>query len=326
VTPFVFTNVRYLSDAFVAISRSGGRFVAGGTNLLDLMKDGVEQPSLLIDINDLPFQRVYRSSGRLYIGALARMSDVAAHADVRNAFPALAMALEASASPQLRNMASMGGNVLQRTRCPYFRDLAAPCNKRLPGSGCGAIGGENREQAVLGTSDACIAAHASDAAVALLALDATIHLTARSGDRELPLAEFYRLPGRTPDVETALQRGELIAALSLPMQPAWRRSTYLKVRDRAQFDFALVSAAAALEIDRGAITRARIALGGVGTVPWRSTRAERMLEGRPPTRASFAEAADLALTGARGHGQNDFKILLAKRTMVRALEIVAEGA
>jgi xanthine dehydrogenase YagS FAD-binding subunit len=327
VTPFVYTRAESIDDALAAIARStGGRFIAGGTNLLDLMKDGVEQPSLLIDINALPLARVYRDGDRLHIGSLARMSDVAADIQVRAAFPGLATALEESASPQLRNMASIGGNVMQRTRCPYFRDLATPCNKRVAGSGCGAIGGVNRNQAVLGTSEHCIAAHASDLAVALMAFDAVVRVEGRNGGRDVALSDFYRMPAAEPGLETALAAGEIITSISLPLTPGWPRSAYVKVRDRAQFEFALASAAVALDVEAGSVVRARIALGGVGTIPWRSPAAEALLAGQPATRAAFARAAEAALQGARGYGQNDFKIPLAKRTLVRALEIAAAAA
>jgi xanthine dehydrogenase YagS FAD-binding subunit len=326
VNPFVFTSASSVSDAVTSVSRvRGGRYVAGGTNILDLMKDGTEKPPLLVDINELPLQSIAVSDGAVRIGALARMADVAADPNVRAALPMLVLALEASASPQLRNMASMGGNVLQRTRCPYFRDVATPCNKRDPGSGCGAIGGANREQAVLGTSGHCIATHASDAAVALTALEATLQIAGTNGERAIAFGEFYRLPAATPHVENALAPGELITGIVIPLQPAFARSTYLKVRDRAQFDFALAAAAVALAIDRGTVSGARIALGGVATIPWRSLGAERALTGRPATRASFEAAAEAALTGARGYGENDFKIPLARTTLVRALETAAEG-
>jgi len=308
-----------------AAGDAGARFIAGGTNILDLMKDAVEAPPLLVDINALPLRDVELRGEMLLVGALARMNDVAAHPLVREHFPLVAVALEQSASPQLRNMASIGGNILQRTRCPYFRDPVTPCNKRNPGSGCGAIGGDNRRQAILGTSEQCIATHASDVAVAFTALGATVHVTGKSGNRDIPIREFYRLPGDTPQVETALEDGELITGISLPLLPTARRSTYVKVRDRAQFDFALASAAVALDIAGGTIRDARIALGGIATVPWHSPQAERVLTGERPGRDVFERAADAALAGARGYGQNDFKIVLAKRTLVRALEIVTEG-
>jgi xanthine dehydrogenase YagS FAD-binding subunit len=305
-----------------ALGEERARYVAGGTNILDLMKISVEHPSLLVDINRLPLAQIERRGGSVYVGALARMSDVAANGLVRQAVPMVALALEQSASPQLRNMASMGGNLLQRTRCPYFRDVATPCNKRAPGSGCGAIGGENRMEAVLGTSEHCIATHASDVAVALMALDAVVHVTGRRGDREIRLGDFYRLPGATPQIETTLLHGELIIGIEIPAPAFAVRSTYLKVRDRAQYEFALASAALAVDVDGGVIRQARIALGGVGTIPWRSPEAEGALAGAAVSRDSFAAAAEAALRGARGHGRNDYKITLAKRTLVRALEMV----
>ena len=325
MNPFAFATASNVPEAIVSAgSVRGGKYVAGGTNILDLMKDGVERPPLLVDINALPLRAIVVSGDRVSIGALARMSDVVADPQVRAALPMLVMALEASASPQLRNMASMGGNVLQRTRCPYLRDVATPCNKRDPGSGCGAIGGVNREQAVLGTSEQCIATHASDAAVALMALDATLRISGPAGEREIVFGEFYRLPASTPHVENALATGELITGITIQLQPSLRYSTYLKVRDRAQFDFALASAAVALAIDGGIVRDARIALGGIATIPWRSASAERALVGQPATRASFEPAAAIALSGARGYGENDFKIPLARATLVRALEIAAE--
>ncbi len=303
--------------------RSGAQYIAGGTNILDLMKDDVEHPPLLVDINALPLRSIERRSGGLYIGALARMSDVASNQDVRSLYPMIAIALEQSASPQLRNMASMSGNILQRTRCPYFRDPATPCNKRAPGTGCGAIGGVNRMQAVLGTSDQCIAAHASDVAVALIALDAVIHVTGQHGERTIAMTSFYREPGTTPQIEHAIAPGELITGLTIPSLPFAAHSAYVKARDRAQYEFALASAAVALDVANGNVRDARIALGGVGTIPWRTKNAEDALRGGAATRASYERVAEIALTGARGYGQNDFKIPLAKRTLVRALEIAA---
>jgi xanthine dehydrogenase YagS FAD-binding subunit len=325
VNPFAFASASTVPEAIAATGRvRGGMYVAGGTNLLDLMKDGAERPPLLVDINALPLRAIVVSGDSVHIGALARMADVIADPQIRAALPMLVMALDASASPQLRNMASMGGNVLQRTRCPYMRDVATPCNKRDPGSGCGAIGGVNREQAVLGTSENCIATHASDAAVALTALEATLRISGSSGEREIAFGEFYRLPASTPHVENSLQPGELITGITIRLQPALRYSTYLKVRDRAQFDFALASAAVALAIVDGTVQDARIALGGVATIPWRSAAAERGLVGLSATRVSFELAAAIAVRGARGYGENDFKIPLARATLVRALEIAAE--
>jgi xanthine dehydrogenase YagS FAD-binding subunit len=325
VNPFRYARVDSAANALAAIAGDEhARFVAGGTNIIDLMKETVETPELLLDINALPLRSVERRGDALHIGALARMSDVAANADVRNSFPLIAIALEQSASPQLRNMASIGGNVLQRTRCPYFRDVATPCNKRSPGSGCGALAGANRQEAVLGTSEHCIATHPSDLAVALAAVDAAIHISGKAGDRTVPIGNFYRMPAATPHVENVLARDELITGVSLPLLPFLVNSTYLKVRDRAQYEFALTSAAVALDMASGTIRQARVALGGVGTIPWRSLQAEALLAAAPATRDTFEKAAEAALAGARGHGENEFKIPLAKRTLVRALEMVAE--
>jgi xanthine dehydrogenase YagS FAD-binding subunit len=327
VNPFAFTRAADTASALLAIGQErGARFIAGGTNILDFMKEGVETPPLLIDINALPLRSIERRPGELFIGALARMSDVAADEHVRSAYPMVAIALDQSASPQLRNMASIGGNLLQRTRCQYFRDTATPCNKRAPRSGCSALEGTNRKEAVLGTSEFCIAAHASDLAVALAALDASVHVHDDAGEHVVPLSEFYRLPGSTPHIENALSSNQLLGGVSIPLLPFAARSTYLKVRDRAQYDFALASAAVALDVSAGVIRNARVALGGIATIPWRSREAENALVNHPATRETFAKAADAALGAARGHGENDFKIPLAKRTLVRALEIVTERA
>ena len=324
MNPFAYVRAESPPAALSAIGHEpGARYVAGGTNLLDLMKLEVEVPPLLVDINPLAFRAIEERGGSFYIGALARLTDVAGNAQVRREFPLVAIALEESASPQLRNMATIGGNLLQRTRCPYFRDVATACNKRSPGSGCGAAGGENRRQAVLGTSAHCIAVSPSDLAVALAALDATIHVTGTEGDREIALHDFYRLPGDTPQIETALEPHELIAGISLPRLPFASRSTYVKVRDRAQYDFALASAAVAVDLRGTTIGEARIALGGVGTIPWRSVEAERILAGAPANRESFERAAQAAMSGARGRGANDYKIPLGRRTLVRALERAA---
>jgi xanthine dehydrogenase YagS FAD-binding subunit len=324
VNPFVYARVDSIAAALATVKHApNARVIAGGTNGLDLMTDDVEHPGTLVDINALPLRSIEVRNGELFIGALARMSDVAADAGVRKAFPMIAIALEASASPQLRNMASMGGNLLQRTRCPYFRDTATPCNKRYPGSGCSAIEGANRMQAVLGTSSECICTHASDVAVALTALDAVVHIAHAGGSRAVPLMQFYRQPGSTPQRENVLEPGELLVAITVPALNYAANSTYLKVRDRAQFDFALASAAVALDLQQGTVRAARVALGGVGTVPWRAPEAERLLAGSPAKRESYERAADAALAGARGHGQNDFKIALAKRVVVRAFETVS---
>jgi len=278
----------------------------------------------VIDINALPLKGVSAlPGGGVRIGALARMSEVAEHPLVVNGFPVLSQALLLSASPQLRNKASIGGNLLQRTRCPYFRDVALPCNKREPGSGCSAIGGENRMQAILGTSEACIATYAGDMAVAMSALDAVIRIRGPKGDRTVNLTEFHLLPGNTPNIETVLQHGELILAVDLPAAPHAARSLYLKVRDRASYEFALTSAAVGLNVVAGQITSARVALGGVGTKPWRSPEAEVALVGQPATEETFVRAARAALQSAKPQNQNAFKIPLAQRTLVKALRQLA---
>lgn len=327
MNPFAYVRAADAENALEAIgSMDGARFIAGGTNILDFMKEGVETAELLVDINSLAFRAIEWRDDGLFIGALARMSDVAANAEVRKAFPAIAAALEESGSPQLRNMASIGGNLLQRTRCQYFRDVAAPCNKRTPGSGCGALGGRNRKQAVLGTSEHCIATHPSDLAVVLAALEALVHVRDAAGDHVVPFHEFYRLPADTPHVETSIARGDLITGISVPPLPFAGRCVFVKVRDRAQFEFALASAAVALDIQDGTIRNARVALGGIATVPWRSTQAEDALTGQTPAKQNFEAAAEAALANARSHGENAFKIPLAKRTLVRALETAAQGS
>lgn len=293
--------------------------IAGGTTVVDLLKERVLQPEVLIDISRAPERTIEVREDRIDVGALAHMNDVADHPEVASAFPVVTQALAASASAQLRNMATIGGNLLQRTRCVYFRDVATPCNKRNRGEGCAAIGGWNRQHAVLGTSEHCIATHASDLAVALVACDAQVQIAGTAGTRSVPLEHFYRIPADTPDIENDLAQGEVITGVTLPRQPLYEHSTYLKVRDRASFEFALVSVAAALEVRDGNIEQARIALGGVGTKPWRSRDAERVLAGQMPSRAVFEAAANAALSGARGYGHNDFKIALARRAVVRAL-------
>jgi xanthine dehydrogenase YagS FAD-binding subunit len=299
-----------------------GTFLAGGTTLVDLMKLNVLTPRHVVDINDLPLRGIDTTDG-LRIGALERMSDVAAHDGV---YPMISRALLASASQQLRNMAAIGGNLLQRTRCTYFRDVATPCNKRVPGSGCPAIEGSNRLHAVLGTSDSCVATHASDLAVALVALDAEVRLVSSTGKHTVALADFYRLPGDTPDVENDLRPGELIAEVVVPRLDWASRSTYVKVRDRQSYEFALCSAAVALDIQDSRVVDARIAVGGVATVPWRLPEVEAALRGAPATEASFEAAASVAAEGARPLSANGFKVSLLRRTVVRALLEVAEGS
>ena len=300
------------------------RFLGGGTNLVDLMKYGVEEPSRLVDVTRLPLTSIEPlAGGGLRIGALVRNSDLAEDPRIVQAYPVLSQALLNGASPQLRNMATTGGNLLQRTRCYYFYDTAFACNKRSPGSGCPAITGQNRIHAILGQSESCIAVHPSDMAVALAALDAVVRVQGPGGARVIPIGEFHRLPGSTPNVDTNLRHGELIVAVDLPASPLAARSHYLKVRDRASYAFALVSAAVALYAPSGTIEQARIALGGVAHKPWRALEAERALQGRAPDAASFRRAADVALRDAQGYEHNAFKIELAKRTIVRALTEVA---
>jgi xanthine dehydrogenase YagS FAD-binding subunit len=296
-------------------------FIAGGTDLLQLCKQGPAAPARLIDISRLPLDRIEHSTDVLRIGALARLADVADHPEVRRAGPALAQAIEASASPQVRNLATVGGNLLQRTRCCYFRSTDLPCNKRQPGSGCAARDGENRLHAIFGASPHCAATHASDLAVALLALDANVHLRHHEVARVLPIAELFRLPGDTPERDSALRPGELIVAVEVPRSATARRSSYLKVRDRASFEFAVVSVAVAVEVEDDVIRSARLAAGGVGTVPWRLAASERALAGARAEPATFAAAAAHAADGARPLGQNGFKIDLLRRTVQRALEL-----
>ncbi|WBH17609.1 FAD binding domain-containing protein [Sphingomonas radiodurans] len=299
---------------------AGTRFIAGGTNLLDLMKLQVETPDRLIDITRLPLNQIeQRPDGGLTIGALVPNSDLAADERIIVGYEVLSRALLAGATGQLRNKASTGGNLLQRTRCYYFYDIATPCNKREPGSGCSAIGGFNRILAVLGTSEHCIATHPSDMAVAMMALDATIVTLAPDGDRRrIPIADFYRLPGDTPHIENVLTPGELITNIELPPPPPGRQ-TYRKVRDRASYAFALVSVAGVVDMQDGRIASAALAFGGLAHKPWRDPAVEAALVGQAPSDAVFAAAADALLADARGHGSNDFKIPLARRTLIATL-------
>jgi xanthine dehydrogenase YagS FAD-binding subunit len=307
--------------AAVAAGVAGGRFIAGGTNLLDLMKIEVETPARLVDISRLPLGRIERrDDGGLSIGALVPNSDLAADRRVIEGYPALARALLAGASGQLRNKATVGGNLLQRTRCYYFYDTATACNKRAPGSGCSALDGYNRIMAVLGWSEQCIATHPSDMAVALSALDATVVTLTPTGEtRRVPIADFHRLPGDTPEIETVLAPGELITAVELPPPVAGARQAYRKVRDRASYAFALVSVAAVLRVEAGRVAQAAMAMGGVAHKPWRVLDAEALLVGEAPSPDLFGAAADRLLAGARGHGDNDFKIPLARRTVIATL-------
>jgi xanthine dehydrogenase YagS FAD-binding subunit len=327
---FEYVRATDLPAALQAGAAPSARFVAGGTNLIDLMKLNVERPTHLVDINGLGRSNPSLTSisdlpnGGLRIGALARMRDVAWDGRVRDRYPVVSQALLLAASGQLRNMASIGGNVLQRTRCPYFRDTAMPCNKREPGTGCSAITGINRTEAILGTSPHCIATYPGDLGVALVALGAIVHVRGPgASDRTLPFADLHVVPGSRPERETVLRDGDLIAAIELPPVAAARRSTYLKVRDRASYAFALASAAVALDLDGGTIRDARVGLGGIATKPWRSHEAERALIGHPATPVTFRAAANAALAGARPHRDNAFKVELAKRTLVRALTEVS---
>ena len=314
------------AEAAIAAAAGGARYIAGGTTLVDLMREEVERPERLVDINALPLGGIRVEGDDLVIGALARMSEVAADRNVQRLQPLIAESLIEGASPQLRNMASMGGNMLQRVRCPYFRMLDAGCNKRTPGSGCAAIDGLNAGHAILGTSEHCVATHPSDVAVALVALDATMRVRGPEGERNFPIEELFRLPGDTPHLEHTLLPGELIVELRVPGGPYSRRARYLKVRDRASYEFALVSAAAALSVEDGVIREARLAVGGVGTRPWRLRDCEAALIGKRPERQAFEAAAQLATQGARPLQHNHFKVELLPRTIVRALEMAGEVA
>jgi xanthine dehydrogenase YagS FAD-binding subunit len=323
--PFTYTTADDSAAAIrVATADPAARYLAGGTTLVDLMKLDVEQPTQLIDVTGLPLAEVaLLGDGTLRVGAMVRNSDLANNELVRTRYPVLSQALLAGASGQLRNMATTGGNLLQRTRCPYFRDTAMPCNKREPGSGCSALQGANRGHAVLGTSEQCIATHPSDMAVALIALDARVRVLGTTGERAIPVADLHRLPEDHPEIETTLRPGELITAVEVPPLPFATRSLYLKVRDRASYAFALASAAVALDVNGGGIRDARVALGGIATKPWRSPSAEAVLRGHSASLETYRAAAQAALEGAVPRRDNGFKIELAKRTLVRALTRVA---
>jgi len=320
VLPFRFQKAVTEQDAIAAAS-AGGRYIAGGTTLIDLMREEVEQPGWLIDINALPMGDIRVEGGALVIGALARMAQVAAHPEVARLQPLIVEALIEGASPQLRNMASIGGNLLQRARCPYFRMLDAACNKRSPATGCAAIDGLNGGHAILGTSDHCVAAHPSDLAVALVALDASMRVRGPQGERSFPVEELFRLPENTPHLEHTLRPGELIVEVRVPGAAYARSARYLKVRDRSSYEFALVSAAAALEVEGGTIRAARIACGGVGTRPWRMRACEQALIGKAPTPDVFRQAAQLSVDGARPLSDNRYKVELLPRTIIVALEM-----
>ena len=325
MVPFRFEKPRTIQAAIDAAA-AGGRYIAGGTTLIDLMREEVERPEHLVDVNALPMRGIHAEGSDLRIGALARMSEVAAHPDTVRLQPLIAEALIEGASPQLRNMASIGGNLLQRVRCPYFRMLDAPCNKRNPGSGCSAIDGVNAGHAILGTTQHCVATHPSDLAVALVALEATLRVQGPRGERAIPIDDLYRLPGDTPHLEHTLGPAELIVEVRVPGGPHVRRARYLKVRDRASYEFALVSAAVALDIEGGSIRAARLAAGGVGSRPWRLPACEQALIGKTPGRQAFEEAARRSVDGARPLDGNRYKIELLPRTIVRALEMAAQVA
>jgi xanthine dehydrogenase YagS FAD-binding subunit len=322
---FSYTRASDVASALRAISAEPtAKFIAGGTNLVDLMKENVERPTRLVDITHLPLAEIKPTpDGGLSIGALATNSDVAYNEVVERRYPLLSQAILRGASAQLRNMASAGGNLMQRTRCSYFYDTATPCNKRQPGTGCSAIEGFNRYHAILGTSEHCIATHPSDMCVALLALDAVVRVIGLTGERSIPIADFHRLPGDTPQIDTNLKAGEIIISVDLPSKTFNKHYDYLKVRDRTSYAFALVSVAAALEMDGNKITDARLAVGSVAHKPWRQRQTESLLLDKTATPDNFQKSAEALLAGAKGFGHNDFKIELAKRAVVRALKNAA---
>jgi xanthine dehydrogenase YagS FAD-binding subunit len=325
--PFTYARAADADSAIAMVSDTpDGAFLAGGTTEVDLVRQNVLRPGLLVDINDLPLNEIAElPDGGLRIGALARMSDVATAPAVTRRFPVLSQALLLGASAQLRNMASMAGNLCQRVRCSYFRDATSPCNKREPGSGCAALTGFNRGHAILGTSDSCIATHPSDVAVALVALDAVVRTQTPHRQRAIPIDDFFLLPGDTPEREHPLEHGELITSIEVPPTPVARQSVYLKFRDRESYEFALVSVAAAVRTEKGVVAEVRLALGGVGTKPWRARRAEQSLLGQPAKEASFVTAARQELAMATPQPQNTFKVELAQRAVVRALTTLTQG-
>ncbi|SDK49385.1 FAD binding domain-containing protein [Nonomuraea jiangxiensis] len=325
--PFDYVKPADVAAAVRAVATApGAKFIGGGTNLVDLMREGIETPDTVVDLGGLPLDGVEElPDGGLRIGALVRNSALAADQRVRGRYPMLSQAILSGASAQLRNMATVGGNLLQRTRCPYFYDQAAACNKRAPGSGCDALDGFNRGHAVLGVSEQCIATHPSDMCVALAALDAVVEVESVRGTRRIPVADLHRLPGATPDVEFELAADQLITAVELPPVPVAANSRYRKVRDRASYAFALVSVAAALEVRDGAVTAARLALGGVAAKPWRAREAERLLVGGPASEESFGRAADAELAAATVRPGNAFKVALARATIVATLRDLTHG-
>jgi xanthine dehydrogenase YagS FAD-binding subunit len=322
---FDYVRISSQKAAIDALNKDAtSQFIAGGTNLVDLMKRGVVAPQKLIDINNLPLRSIEQINGFIRIGALALNSDVAEHELIIKKLPLLSQALKAGASPQLRNMATVGGNMLQRTRCTYFYDSAMPCNKRQPGSGCGALNGYNRMHAVFGASDKCIAVHPSDMCVALAALDAIVVISNNKGERRIPFGDFHRLPGNTPEKDSNLERGELITAIEIPDNDTFAENVlYEKVRDRASYAFALVSVAVALDMQGNTIRNARLAMGGVAHKPWRLTASENFLKGKTASIDNFKKAAAVAMKDAKGYGFNNFKLTLAPNTIVQSLKTVS---
>ncbi len=318
---FKYTRVSTTKAAIEAIRKdSSAQWIAGGTNLVDLMKKGVTTPEKLIDINNLSLKEIKKEGNKLHIGALALNSEVAEHELVRREQPLLSLALQAGASQQIRNMATVGGNMMQRTRCSYFYNTDMPCNKRELGTGCGALKGFNRMHAIFGTSENCIAVHPSDMCIALVALDATVLVSGPKGDRRIPFQSFHRLPGETPQKDNTLERGELITAIEIQDNPYQKNVHYLKVRDRTSYAFALVSVAAAVNLQGDTIQDVRLGMGGVAHKPWRLTEVENFLKGKTATEVTFRQAADMAMKGAHGYGHNNFKLKLAPNTLVEALK------
>ncbi|MBD0364807.1 MAG: xanthine dehydrogenase family protein subunit M [Flavisolibacter sp.] len=324
---FQYIRVSTSKAAVDALNKdSSAQFIAGGTNLVDLMKKGVTAPQKLIDINNLPLKEIKKEGSKLRIGALALNSEVAENELILKEQPLLSLALKAGASQQLRNMATVGGNMMQRTRCPYFYNTDMPCNKRQPGTGCGALKGFNRMHAIFGASEKCIAVHPSDMCVALVALDATVLVTGPKGDRRIPFQSFHRLPGDTPQKDNTLERGELIVAVEIPDNPYKEHVHYLKLRDRTSYAFALVSVAAAVDMQDDTIKDVRLGMGGVAHKPWRLTEAESFLKGKSASDANFKQAAELAMRGAKGYGHNNFKLILAPNAVVEALKTAMRKA
>ncbi|MFT3698990.1 MAG: xanthine dehydrogenase family protein subunit M [Kofleriaceae bacterium] len=323
MTPFSYLRPATNAEAIKALSEPDTMALAGGTTLVDLMRLEVMRPARVVDLGGLALDKITTNAGSITLGALATNTDVAEHPDVIAKLPALSDAIRAGASGQIRNMASVGGNLLQRTRCAYFRDTASPCNKRTPGSGCSALEGFARMHAIVGTSRDCIAAHPSDMCVALAALDAKVHIEGATGTRTVALGDFHTLPDDHPNIESVLKPGELVVAIEVPTTPIAAKSRYVKVRDRASYAFALASAAVALEIQGGTVKAARIALGGVGTKPWREHAVEDVIVGKPATREAFTAAANLAVANADTRPDNAFKVPLVKRVIVRTMQLVA---